>query len=466
MTPPKVLVEAGVIPDGEKWVVTGAMYGLTTAPRDWGCHRDAELKQMQIDLEALSLPDQKEKAQLGFQPAGDSNLWAIREFRDEGTDRRWGEVRGYLIVYVDDILGGGPREVTELAARIIRNKWATSDPEYSEAGGPPMRFLGMEIQKLGTGDFLVHQECYTRELLERHGDRSAVPFIRILEEKEAEVVSQNDVRQAQKITGELLWLSGRTRPDLAAAVTKMAQQAMRNPKWSVELGENVLGYLAGTRDYGLHYGAAPDRGESGSGHVVEILVDASFGPGEEHSITGVVVMMAGAPVQWESKKQGLISLSTAEAELTALLEGLQAGRSVRALLELMMGEVRMELYNDNRAALILGLGTGGGWRTRHLRIRARCLAEALQKGELSLSHRPGTELWADALTKCLPAGPLDRACRGLGLVPAREVGVRKAVLEVSSSGSGDLARALMSVVAGATLMPAAGASPEAMLEED
>ena len=119
--------------------------------------------------------------------------------------------------------------------------------------------------------------------------------------------------------------------------------------------------------------------------------------------------MAGCPIQWESKKQSLMALSTAEAELTAIVDGLQTGRSVRALIE------DLEIYNDNRAAIVLGSGSGGGWRRRHLRMRASCLTEALKVGELSLSHRMGSSLWADGLTKPLPAHHLGRFCRGVWL---------------------------------------------------
>lgn len=94
-----------------------------------------------------------------------------------------------------------------------------------------------------------------------------------------------------------------------------------------------------------------------------------------------------------------MALSTAEAELTSLVEALQTGRSVRALVALLIEDVNLEIYNDNRAAVVLAFGAGGGWRTSHLRIRASCLAEAMKEGELALSHRPGSVLWADALTK-------------------------------------------------------------------
>ena len=210
---------------------------------------------------------------------------------------------------------------------------------------------------------------------------------------------------------------------MAAAIQRMSQKATRDPAWVIELGKNVLAYVCRTWDYALHYGPKvvqeedPDmfRRTPRRNGTVEVLVDASFGVEDEHSVSGLVVLYGGVPIQWESKKQGLIALSTAEAELAALMEGVQAGRSVRALVSLVEDEVELELYNDNRAALILASGQGGGWRTRHLRIRANCLAEAVKEKELSLTHRPGTKLWADALTKCLPAGPLERFRKGIGL---------------------------------------------------
>ena len=44
-------------------------------------------------------------------------------------------------------------------------------------------------------------------------------------------------------------------------------------------------------------------------------------PDSEKSHSGWVVLMAGAPVAWRSRCQTTVSLSTAEAELTAMLEG-------------------------------------------------------------------------------------------------------------------------------------------------
>ena len=179
---------------------------------------------------------------------------------------------------------------------------------------------------------------------------------------------------------------------------KMSQWAVKAPSWTVKLGEAVLAYVRATMDFGLCYPVGvpvdddPDlaRKTPRKPGTLEVLVDASFSPGDSHSISGTIILLAGCPVQWESRKQSLMALSTAEAELTSLVEGLHSGRSVRALVELLMGKVELELYNDNRAAVVLASGSGGGWRTRHLRIRASCLTEALREREVTLTHRVGT----------------------------------------------------------------------------
>lgn len=44
--PPKILEEAGLAKAGEHWLVTSAMYGLVTSPKDWSSFRDAELQKM------------------------------------------------------------------------------------------------------------------------------------------------------------------------------------------------------------------------------------------------------------------------------------------------------------------------------------------------------------------------------------------------------------------------------------
>lgn len=64
------------------------------------------------------------------------------------------------------------------------------------------------------------------------------------------------------------------------------------------------------------------------------------------------------------------------------------------------------IYGDNAAAIGLAHGnSNSSWRSRHLRVRAHLLREALSDqdsypgGRWQLSHLKGTELVADGMTK-------------------------------------------------------------------
>ena len=61
------------------------------------------------------------------------------------------------------------------------------------------------------------------------------------------------VRQAQRMAGGLIWLSTRTRPDVAFMTSRIGMFATVDPEWSLRLGKRVLRYLVATRDFGLVY---------------------------------------------------------------------------------------------------------------------------------------------------------------------------------------------------------------------
>jgi len=61
------------------------------------------------------------------------------------------------------------------------------------------------------------------------------------------------VREAQRIAGEVLWLSTRTRPDLSYPIQRMTSEATKHPDKALKYGTRMLRYLKGTKDYGLLY---------------------------------------------------------------------------------------------------------------------------------------------------------------------------------------------------------------------
>lgn len=186
---------------------------------------------------------------------------------------------------------------------------------------------------------------------------------------------------------------------------------------------------------------------------MEVHCDAAFAAGGERSTTGLTVKYGGAPIFWLSVRQSTMAVSTAEAELNAQMEALTAGRSLRVLVEICEElETVNVIYNDNMAALAISNGTSGSWRTRHLRIRANALAEALENREWLLRHLDGRFLVADELTKALQGVLHDRFIHGLHLRGERAVSGAEVQVKSMSLGGGEKAKKALTPAGGARLV--------------
>ena len=178
---------------------------------------------------------------------------------------------------------------------------------------------------------------------------------------EAAAPEEAVVRMAQKATGETLWLSTRSRPELAHSVACMASKAL------IEISKRVLQYLARTVDYGiLHKVNSEDP-------ILVVYSDASYAPGGGRSFGCIMAQIAGMPVAWRASKQPIITLSVAEAELYEGVAAVQLGLGVSAMVSEFGPTPLMHLRTDNAAAQGLASEAPGSWKTRHLRVRARFL---------------------------------------------------------------------------------------------
>ena len=232
-------------------------------------------------------------------------------------------------------------------------------------------------------------------------------------ETQEEEPDPDQIKSAQSLTGELLWLVVRARPELSFPVSRMAQLSARRPGDAINIGQGVLKFLKGSVSSGLLFGPLlPDVGlhqaekfaKPVREHSLQVFSDASFGPASGKSHQGLVVSWGGAPIHWESSRQTLVALSTAEAELIAMVSAVQAGEAVASLISEIIGRVpEKQLFGDNSAAISIVSGPPTSWRTRHLRLRSSALREKLEGGSWSLHHLAGEGLCADMLTKALGA---------------------------------------------------------------
>lgn len=90
----------------------------------------------------------------------------------------------------------------------------------------------------------VSQEAYLKDVLKRRGMEEEkgcnIPISKDqshrLEEDQETSPTIEEVRSAQKITGEAIWLLTRTRLDLMFSLSKMCQNTLRNLRGVFEVG--------------------------------------------------------------------------------------------------------------------------------------------------------------------------------------------------------------------------------------
>ncbi|KAL7457958.1 hypothetical protein ACHAWC_009470 [Mediolabrus comicus] len=168
------------------------------------------------------------------------------------------------------------------------------------------------------------------------------------------------------VVGQLLYLAGHTRPDIAYAVNQCARY-MFNPKRSHELALIRIGkYLKGTRTKGIIFKP------SGGMFNINAFPDADFAGlyGHEHpadpacvkSRTGFVITIANCPIMWKSSLQSKTALSTMEAEITALAHCMKELLSIMNLAKMfaehydlapVKTKMSITIHEDNSGALVL-----------------------------------------------------------------------------------------------------------------
>ena len=373
------------------------MYGLPTSPKDWGNYRDQEFRCLQLRCE--------DEGYGLIQSKADESLWFLRKFVGE----EYGEVVGLLVVYVDDLAVFSSVAICNAFIKAVQEKWKTCSATWF--GVDPVTFCGVEIILTGRG-YRLAQTAYLQELLQRYGveGTSSVPLNKWTEPELPSQVVLEDVRAAQGITGALLWIATRSRPDISFSVSKMGQLATKAPRITIELGMQVLAYLNSTSTLGIEFlfnagSYFSDHGNLSIPRVdgtIEIYSDASHSPAGDRSTQCVIILWRGSPLVWESTRQPFTTLSSAESELVSMVHSIQLTESLQPLIDELLGQdSTMSLLGDNAAAVRAVDMAGTGWRNRHLRMRAVAGRERVLAGLLKVAHLPGEYQVADLGTKPL-----------------------------------------------------------------
>ena len=412
--PPLIFTELGALEKDTFYLPRKAVYGFRRSPKLWGDCRDSVMEKLEVKMEDGNVLELKA---LESEP----NLWKVQQ-KEKGIQQQ-PELRGLVMTYVDDMFFVGQEDVVAAVMSEMRKVWKTTEPEM--VSGSPIRFLGMDVQverneESGLEEWVVSQTSYLRDLVSKEEiQERKIPISRdqvtelLTAEKEPQL---EEVRGAQKVVGELLWMLTRTRPDLMFAMSKLCSSVLRSPRKVQEIAMQVKGYLKLTAEEGIRF----VKNDAEEAMVLKVFTDASFAPdgGESHGC--VLVKLGSSLISWKSGKQTMISLSTAEAELSEVVEGMALGEATAVMIEEACGGLVRVSYTDSQAALSIMTNEGGSWRTRHLRMRAMFARSLIQGGVWMIQHLRGERMLADVGTKPLASPRLNFLKEEMGMTKIKK----------------------------------------------
>lgn len=214
----------------------------------------------------------------------------------------------------------------------------------------------------------------------------------------------------REAVGSLMHLAVGTRPDIAFAVSTVAQFGANPgmPHW--EAVKKIYRYLLGTKTLALTFG--------NSQHGLEGYTDADGASQEHrHAVSGYAFLLDGGAVSWSSKKQELVTLSTTEAEYVAATHAAKEAVWLRRFISEIFRPLTQAtvLHCDNQSAIALAKSGAFHARTKHIDIRYHFIRFSVEKGSISLVYCPTDDMTADTLTKPLPSLKVKHFASALGL---------------------------------------------------
>lgn len=109
-------------------------------------------------------------------------------------------------------------------------------------------------------------------------------------------------------------------------------------------------------------------------------------------------------VNWFSRTQKSVTLSTTEAEYVAMGDGVKEALYVRGILRFLRPEMKfsgISVFEDNQGAIALAENPLSSSNSKHIDVRRHFVRELSANGDITVKHVSTNKQCADILTKAL-----------------------------------------------------------------
>ena len=203
----------------------------------------------------------------------------------------------------------------------------------------------------------------------------------------------------RSLTGSLLYASLLARPDVAYATHAVCRFNADPGRSHWNAAKRILKYLISTRTHGIVY--------SGKTSALPVTYsDSDWGDNKDNrrSQTGWTVSMAGGLVNWSSKAQKSVALSSCEAEYMAGAECCREILWLKQLLQEMkvLDPQQVLVVNmDSTSAIALAHNPISHQRTKHIDIKYHFIRDLVLADQIKLVYVPTADKIADLFTKAV-----------------------------------------------------------------
>ena len=151
--------------------------------------------------------------------------------------------------------------------------------------------------------------------------------------------------------------------------------------------------------------------------TLDVYVDTDFAGCTQtrRSTSGGCALVNGYLVKHWSKTQPTIALSSGEAELVGIGQGMAQALGLQSLARDMNWQLKVNVHSDATAAIGIAKRRGLG-KVRHLHTTDLWIQEKVRNGDIAPHKVFGTENPADAMTKYLNAADMEKALHKMGVV--------------------------------------------------
>jgi hypothetical protein len=316
----------------------------------------------------------------------------------------------YLLTYVDDILiiTGSTTELATTKTKIMA-AFAARDL------GPATYFLGMSITRdQDTKTIKLSQPLHITNLLSKFNMTNAVsmktpssPAIKLTADGQPLNTKTNPY---STLVGSLMYLASCTRPDIAQAVGALARYMSSPTQDHWTAAKHVLRYLAGTTTHGITFGSSQP--------TLLVYCDANYAGDIDtrRSTTGYVFILNGGAINWTSRLQATVAVSTTEAEYIAAAATVKEALWVRKLLQDLKLDINtITIMADSQSAITLLKNPVLSVRSKHIDVAHHLARERVARKEVDFKFIPTASMVADSLTKPVPASKAKFCSTAMGI---------------------------------------------------